>query len=278
LADYKNQVRVMLRLDSNAPDQALNAQIFAIGAQRPAELQKNGELFQQAIASIDEKSGSINLNIEYSIEKIENAKDGKPFLFNVSYKQDSIDGIKYLEVWNLANIYLEKESQEAKPSAVAATALPANPSTIAATLPQTTQIAAPAAPAESSPAQAATVAAPIPSPVPVVEPQASSIASVPQQVSIPANMANAKIEASFDCAKAATSIEKLICSSPQSATADKNLASEYNLVKKAMGNNFSQIRSDQLKWLKEVRSTCTDVACLVKVMDARTEQLAVESD
>lgn len=63
--------------------------------------------------------------------------------------------------------------------------------------------------------------------------------------------------ASFDCAKAGTKIEKMICASPTLNELDSDLASIY---KEAVGKD-SSIKQDQRDWIKE-RNQCSNVECL----------------
>lgn len=65
--------------------------------------------------------------------------------------------------------------------------------------------------------------------------------------------------ASFDCAKAGTKVEKMICGSPELSHLDRDLAETY----KDAVSKESSIRSDQMKWLKE-RNSCTNEPCLIE--------------
>ncbi|WP_194725438.1 lysozyme inhibitor LprI family protein [Noviherbaspirillum malthae] len=80
------------------------------------------------------------------------------------------------------------------------------------------------------------------------------------------------IEASFNCGKASTTVEKLICSTPETAAADKRLAVAYSRARTKTSDQ-AQFKSEQLKWMKDVRNKCDDAACLIKVMDERVRQL-----
>lgn len=82
----------------------------------------------------------------------------------------------------------------------------------------------------------------------------------------------AAIVASFDCTKAASKIEKLICSSPETATADARLAVIYRAAT-ATSSDPAALKQQQREWLKE-RNACDDTACLVRVTDARIQALS----
>lgn len=91
--------------------------------------------------------------------------------------------------------------------------------------------------------------------------------------STPVSTTAAPIHASFDCAKAASRIEKLICSSPSTADADARLAAAYTAAR-VKSNNPDALKVDQRHWLADERNACTDAACLVRVTDARIQALS----
>jgi uncharacterized protein YecT (DUF1311 family) len=80
------------------------------------------------------------------------------------------------------------------------------------------------------------------------------------------------IVASFDCGKAASKIEKLICSTPATADADKRLASVYRAAA-AKTSDQTALRQQQREWLKD-RNACSDAACLLKTTEARIQALS----
>jgi len=84
---------------------------------------------------------------------------------------------------------------------------------------------------------------------------------------------SAAIVASFDCAKASSQIETLICSSPETADADRRLAAAYSAAR-SKSSDPSALKVDQRNWLTTERNACTDAACLTKVMEARIQKLA----
>lgn len=78
--------------------------------------------------------------------------------------------------------------------------------------------------------------------------------------------------ASFDCAKAATNNEKLICSDSALSKLDADLNSAY----KAAIQNHPQadsIKQKQKQWIKE-RNACSDTSCLKNQYIARIAQLS----
>jgi uncharacterized protein YecT (DUF1311 family) len=82
------------------------------------------------------------------------------------------------------------------------------------------------------------------------------------------------VEASFDCSKASSPIEKLICSTPETASADKRLSEAYSAARKQSADE-AKLKADQIKWMKGVRNKCADAACLVKVTEDRIQFFAV---
>lgn len=81
------------------------------------------------------------------------------------------------------------------------------------------------------------------------------------------------IHASFDCAKASSAIEHLICSTPETGDADRRLAAAY-AVARAKSNDPNVLKADQRNWLANERNACSDAACLLKVTEARIQKLA----
>jgi uncharacterized protein YecT (DUF1311 family) len=83
----------------------------------------------------------------------------------------------------------------------------------------------------------------------------------------------APIEASFPCSKASTDSERLICSSVETATADKELAAAYAQARSDTASPAA-LKATQRAWITEYRDTCKDTACLLRVMAARTKELS----
>jgi uncharacterized protein len=77
--------------------------------------------------------------------------------------------------------------------------------------------------------------------------------------------------ASFDCAKAASNTEKMICNNEAISKLDKQLASSY---KQAAENSVDKdvIKKTQVEWLKQQRG-CKDVECLTKAYQERLQEL-----
>lgn len=80
-------------------------------------------------------------------------------------------------------------------------------------------------------------------------------------------------EASFDCARATTAIEKLVCSSDELANLDRSLAAYYAVARSTFEEGRECVRADQMRWLRDVRNRCTDVKCLERAYLERLAQL-----
>jgi uncharacterized protein len=83
---------------------------------------------------------------------------------------------------------------------------------------------------------------------------------------------SAAFPAGFNCSKAFSQVEHLICSAADLSSADEQLSSLYKQVKK--DNPIALTR--QRLWLKE-RNACTDVNCLRKSYHQRLMELAGKS-
>jgi uncharacterized protein YecT (DUF1311 family) len=78
--------------------------------------------------------------------------------------------------------------------------------------------------------------------------------------------------ASFDCQKAQSRIEKLICSDPMASILDSDLAKAYKQALKQSENRQKEI-DEQRQWLKETRDACQDVSCLKNAYKTRIAAL-----
>jgi uncharacterized protein len=67
---------------------------------------------------------------------------------------------------------------------------------------------------------------------------------------------------SFDCAKAQTRIEKMICADRAIRELDEYLGRYYAASRAAIPSAGACLQSDQALWLKAIRDGCADEACL----------------
>jgi len=78
---------------------------------------------------------------------------------------------------------------------------------------------------------------------------------------------------SFDCAKASTGPERLICSDRDLAKLDVQLGQSYS---KAVGSaaDKKKMQLDQLDWLKRERNACSDKPCMAGAIEQRIKALS----
>jgi uncharacterized protein len=82
--------------------------------------------------------------------------------------------------------------------------------------------------------------------------------------------------ASFDCTKAGTRIEKLVCADPALGALDERLAAAYHALGSTFDGKWSidrAIAGDQRHWLGRVRDRCADAACLQRSYATRLDVL-----
>lgn len=84
--------------------------------------------------------------------------------------------------------------------------------------------------------------------------------------------ASATFAASFDCTKAATRDEKLICSNQTLSVLDDELGRVYSRSMRDVPDP-AELRHSQVDWL-EKRKACTDAACIVAAYKRRLAELA----
>lgn len=148
---------------------------------------------------------------------------------------------------------VDADSRAAQVAAQQQALTPANPAAQAANQ----EVTAPVSTAPASPA------APAPE-VKEVQTAATAVPVIPEKT---------VIEASFDCGKAASKIERLICSSPETASADARLAKAYATAK-AKSTDVNALKAQQVDWMKSERNACADAACLLKVTEDRIQKLS----
>ena len=84
-----------------------------------------------------------------------------------------------------------------------------------------------------------------------------------------------EIQPSFDCLKASTNIEKLICRNKDLSVLDGLLAHAYKQAQSIEKNltKKDEVRKQQVDWTKNIRNTCKDANCL---NTAYSERIASE--
>ena len=80
--------------------------------------------------------------------------------------------------------------------------------------------------------------------------------------------------ASFDCDKAATKIEKMICSDKELGSLDEDLLKAYKLNRAALDNEQKQIlKKDQRAWLRKRNKECINTRICKTVYSQRVSDL-----
>ena len=74
--------------------------------------------------------------------------------------------------------------------------------------------------------------------------------------------------ASYDCTKASTQVEHLICNDDELSKLDEELAFNYSQTME-QGDYKSYLKNSQEFWLKNIRDVCTNTACLKEVYEQR---------
>jgi len=78
--------------------------------------------------------------------------------------------------------------------------------------------------------------------------------------------------ASFDCAKAVSTTEKMICSNESISKLDEQLS---NVYKKALASaiDTDSLKKEQMIWLKDIQNKCVDSDCLMHAYKERNAKL-----
>lgn len=90
-------------------------------------------------------------------------------------------------------------------------------------------------------------------------------------------MASGAMAAGFDCNRAASRVEHLICDTPELSAADSRLGETFGRLKEALKDQSESLawhKQAQQSWLREARNRCGDAACLQEVYGRR--MLALE--
>jgi uncharacterized protein YecT (DUF1311 family) len=88
-------------------------------------------------------------------------------------------------------------------------------------------------------------------------------------------MTNKVMAASFDCKKAVSTIEKMICADSRLSSLDEELQKGYQNAMDVVKPSVKQkLIAEQRNWITYVRNICADGSCLSKVYTARIDLLA----
>ncbi len=81
---------------------------------------------------------------------------------------------------------------------------------------------------------------------------------------------------SFDCAKASTNVEMMICTSPELASLDVKLATLYKATI-AQAYDKASVKQQQIAWNRNVRAKCQDAKCIADEYSKRITELTSAS-
>lgn len=98
---------------------------------------------------------------------------------------------------------------------------------------------------------------------------ASAVAHGEQQVS---DASAPQISASFDCAKATSNVEKLICSNAELAASDVELSRIYEDARTRYPDQAEQMRTEQMRWRTDIRDKCEDAGCIQSAYSSRISE------
>lgn len=87
--------------------------------------------------------------------------------------------------------------------------------------------------------------------------------------------------ASFDCSKAGSEVETIICADNRLSTADENLAELYERLawlKSGDKAGLQQLAAEQKDWLQKQRNACSDSSCISTAYNHRRNQLQKQID
>lgn len=153
-------------------------------------------------------------------------------------------------------------------AAPATSAMGSGPSPATSAAPAPSQ---PAAPTPQRPAAAAPAPNPAPQARPVPPPQRVAIVNPVRTTPAPAPAAT-RVQPSFDCARARSAPERLICADPELSRLDRELGRLYAQARAAAPNATTFRRQQDVEWRRR-EATCRDKACLLRWYAERRTQL-----
>ena len=82
----------------------------------------------------------------------------------------------------------------------------------------------------------------------------------------------APVLAAFDCSRAKSNAEKLLCSNPRLAVADERMALAFRGAIHR-GADRRLLMETQRDWIHDARDVCNDVECMLKAYEERISDL-----
>jgi len=119
---------------------------------------------------------------------------------------------------------------------------------------------------------------PAPTPAVAADPAPAGASEAPATIidsgGVTAPVATGEARPSFDCARASTAVENMLCSDAQLADRDRRAAQQYFALRGSLPPGVrSQLLESQRLFLRQ-RSDCRSSQCLADLSDVRLRQLA----
>lgn len=84
--------------------------------------------------------------------------------------------------------------------------------------------------------------------------------------------AQTAVKPSFDCARASTAVEGMICGNAELASLDARTAEAYKAVREGAEDRAAMQR-EQVEWIQQTRDACGSAECLAQAYSERAEDL-----
>ncbi len=82
--------------------------------------------------------------------------------------------------------------------------------------------------------------------------------------------------ASFDCRKASSNVEYMICDDDELSRLDEELARAYSDARSR--RDIAELKAEQRDWIYYTRNSCSSIGCLLRVYRKRIDELYAYSD
>jgi uncharacterized protein len=85
--------------------------------------------------------------------------------------------------------------------------------------------------------------------------------------------AHAAAGPSFDCTRATSQVNQMICASPELSARDRRLAEHFRAMLGRPGVDGAALKREEAAWLRDVRDACQDAGCVAQAYGARDGEL-----
>lgn len=257
-----------IRCEANISSKQLLSGIAGIAKKVPSKIEKDAmgismktNLLEEMNAytiSLLEQLPDGNISIAYEAQR---SDDKKSVIFKSKVQSKGLEGAASSLALAIYAAMVQEEEEKLKPGVKSETVLPPTaPAGSSATTPNSPPIqsvliaSTPTTPPPTLAASAPVAVAP--TPVPTPEPKVDTSAFAP----------------SFDCAKASTGPERLICSDRDLSKLDVALSQAYSKAREKSADK-NKLKSEQLEWFKRSRNACADKTCMENAYKQRISDL-----